>query len=99
MAVNLEWGFQLSVIFHLPDWFPQNRFDYNTGAPDFDYKNHAEDQLWKHFGNDIKEYCNHPASKWLTMEYTGPVNGIRQWALIKKTKLETFLNRYKEANQ
>lgn len=97
MPVNLEYAIQMEVLFHLPDWFPQDRFDYNTGEPNYDYKNHAEDQLWKHFGKHIKEYCSHPASKWITMEYDGPLSGIHDWSIVMKTKLESFLNRYKEA--
>ena len=97
MPVNIRTSVEVKVVFHTPDWFPQDRFEYNTGQPNYDYKNHAEDQLWKRFGKLIDETCWHPMNSWIIFEYEGELKDLDDWIAKRKKELETFLNRYKES--
>ena len=98
---------EVKVSFNIPNWFPPNRFDI-TKAHHFDknhayaesyshstYHNSAEDMLWKRFP-EMKELCN---CHWIELEYEGIPEQLPEWIELKKKKLNSFFNRYKEAKE
>jgi hypothetical protein len=81
----------INITFTIPEWFPQDRFDYYTGMESFG--NRAEDLFFKRFP-DCKEICK---ESFVTFEF-GYVSGIHLDGWIKHTriKLYKFFSRYKE---
>lgn len=98
---------EIKVSFDIPQWFPQDRFDFNKSHfnSKFDaypgayshstYHNTAEDQLWKRFP-EMKEICN---NAWIEFEYEGNPEQLIDWIELKKKQLNTFFNRYKESKE
>jgi hypothetical protein len=93
---------EIRVSFDIPDWFPQDRLDKTEFHHYFDkqhayltHYNSAEDLLWKQFP-EMKELCN---SSWIELEYEGNPEQLPEWIELKKKKLNSFFNRYKEAKE
>lgn len=95
----------VEISFSLPQWFPQERFDYTnvirypTGhvyAGSYDsstYENSATDALFKL--GDVKELCPY---YWVSFEISASDDIPAGIAKIER-KLHNFLKRYKEAKE
>lgn len=87
----------IEITFQLPEWFPQDRFDYqnyNSISCDRHYGNRAEDLFFKRFP-DCKVIQR---NAWVTFEFKGACSGdhLNHWIRYIKHKLHKFFKQYKE---
>jgi len=97
------------VTFSLPDWFGDQRLNYElrrihpaghrwAGQVDVDnikYSNRAYDALARLKG--VTEICSHPLGPWVAFEIEGRIEKIPMRIAQVAAKLERFLSRYRES--